>query len=269
MPRLRMYKHTRKGRKARRTKRRTQYKKTGFKTKVKKALMSMSETKSVGRAFDTSVTLGNTSNTWNWAWSVFPANGDANMLINEGTGPNERIGNRISLIGVRIPMYLLNQTPEALRIRIIVVKQKTNLPTTGGNEFINPLGNAEPFDAGHPWQADWPYNKEYGFVVKQRTFTLGGSIDWGAGTAGFPGHRPIQFTGNTGIKRLEMGFSLKSKKHYFDQHGGETRNIDQYVQYLYVWRLTQDTIPYELNHNLQALGNFQIKQFHKVYFKDV
>jgi hypothetical protein len=256
----------RKSRKPRKTTRRkvTPKGKGGtFRTKVKKALMQMSETKYVGRGLDNQITLGNTSTTWRVQEGVFPLNVQSHMLIHQGTGPNERIGNRITLTGVRIPMYLVNETPEALRIRIMIVKQKTNL-SAGAGDFINPLGDSEHFNSGHPWQADFPFNREYGTIVKQRTFTLNGSFDFGS-----INHRNQQFTGNSGIKKLDMGFSLRGKKHYFDDVGGELRNMDQYVQYVYVWRLHKNNIPYTANEDFEGLGNLQIRQFHKVYFKDV
>ena len=266
MPRLLMYKHTRKGRKARRTKRRTQYKKTGFRTKVKKALMDLSETKSIGRVKDDRITLGNTNASWEQFHNVFPDNADLNLRLPEGYGVNERIGQRITLRGIRIPMYICNQTPEPLRVRIIIYKENKviqgNVPP-----FINPLGNAEPFNYTHPWQADYAINKEMGTIVKQRTFTLSGSMDWGSVA---PLHqRPMQFTGNTGIKKVEMGFSFRNKKHFFDQIGDEFLNIDQYNQLTFVWRLYGNDVPYLANHLDEGLGNLRIRQFHKVYFKDV
>lgn len=263
-------KYRRKSRKPRKTTRRkyTPKRKGTFKTKVKKALMQMSETKSVGRFIDQSMALGSTSASWVTAAGIFPQNQVADMRIEQGTGPMERIGNRITLTSIRIPMYLVNQTPETLRVRIIVIRQRTNIPGGALREFITPLGESEAFDAGHPWQADWPINKEFGHVVKQRTFNLNGLIDWGAQTTGFPGHRPIQFTGNSGVKKVEMGFKL-NRRQYFDDVVGDIHNIDQYIQYVYVWRLNANTIPYELNHNLEGLGNLHVRQYHKVYFKDV
>ena len=187
-------KYRRKSRKPRKTTRRKyapKGKRGTFRTKVKKALMSMSETKSVGRFIDQQITLGNTSGSWLAGNAVFPYNAGTQMLINEGTGPNERIGNRITLVGARVPMYFVNETPEAIRIRVMIVKQRTNLGDGGIRQFINPLGESEDFHAGHPWQADWPYNREHGTVVKNRTFTLNGSIDFGSAIP----TRPAQWAG--------------------------------------------------------------------------
>lgn len=274
MPMKRKYR--RKSRKPRRTTRRkyTPKGKGGtFRTKVKKALMSMSETKNVGRALNDQITLGNFESEWVQAHDVFPVNSSNFFQIKEGTGPNERIGNRVTFQSIRIPMYITNQTPESLRIRVIMTKRKANieyLPNlTAYKWFINPLGESEHFNQTAPWQADWPFNKELGTVVKQRTFTLDGSIDWGSGTAGFPGHRPVQFTGNRGIKKLEMGFKLGFRHYFIPETVGQVHNTHQYQQFVFVWRIHNNTIPYEVNHNLEGVGNLQIKQFHKVYFKDV
>lgn len=270
-----MKKNRRKSRKPRRTTRRKYMpkgKRGTFRSKVKKALMSISETKNVGRAVDNQITLGNLESEWIIGNDVWPVNGSPFFDINEGTGPNERIGNRVTFQSIRIPMYITNQTPESLRIRVVILKRKANIQylpdLTAYKWFINPIGDAEHFSQTHPWQADWPFNRELGTVVKQRTFTLDGAIDWGAGTSGFPGHRPIMFTGNRGIKKLEMGVKL-GFRHYFDDDDGQIRNTAQYQQYIFVWRVHNNTIPYELNHNLEGMGNLQVKQFHKVYFKDV
>jgi hypothetical protein len=186
-------KYRRKSRKPRKTTRRKYMpkgKRGTFRSKVKKALMSMSETKSVGRVMDEHITLGNTSASWLLGQYILPVNNTSDMLIQQGTAANERIGNRIEFKSIRIPMYITNQTPETLRMRVMVVKQKTNLPAHPHENhlFVDPLGRAEQFNHVAPWQADWPCNKEIAHVVKQRTFYVNGSIDWGAQTTGFPGH---------------------------------------------------------------------------------
>jgi hypothetical protein len=275
MPMKRKYR--RKSRKPRKTIRR-KYAPKGkggtFRSKVKKALMSISETKNIGRVLNQQITIGNFESEWAKNNLIFPDNGDPSMWIQQGTDANDRIGNRITLQGIRIPMYFVNQSPETLRIRVLIVKHKRSIDMafgaiTGTSWFMDPLGNAQGFNQTDPWQADWPFNKEHGTVVKQRTFNLNGSIDWGAiAVPPFVHSRAVQFTGNSGMKRLEMGFKLR-RKQYFDDIGGEIRNVDQYSQYVFVWRLHNNTIPYEGSHNGEGLGNLQIKQFHKVYFKDV
>lgn len=247
---------------------RRRYKKASFRSKVKNALMDISETKSIGRVMDDRLTVGNIESEWRLSQPVFPVQ-DPLMIVSEGTGVNDRIGNRITLMGMRIPVYIMNQTAEALRIRVIIIK--TNANPTAANPFMNPIGLAEPFNYGHPWQADWALNKELGSIVKQRTFTLKGAVDWGS--VGALHDRLIQHTGNSGVKRLEMGFSLRKKKHHFDNYhensSGEFKNIDQYVQLVYVWRLFGNDMPYVANHGGEGLGNVRIRQFHKLYFKDV
>ncbi|WP_445772239.1 hypothetical protein [Rheinheimera sp.] len=264
MPMKRKYAR-RKPRKTRKSKARPRVKKASMRTKIKKTLFDLSETKSFGRVIDQRLTLGTLSNTWHSRVAVLPDNGDANMTLPEGTQVNERIGNRITLRGIRIPVYLLNQTPEALRIRVIVYKQSTNV-LADPLPFLNPLSEGEAFNYEHPWQADYTFNRELGKIVKQRTFTLAGTLDWGSNEGGV---RPIQFTGNTGIKRLEMGFSFKNKQHFFDQAGDEFRNIDHYKMEVYIWRLYGNDVPYNANHLAEGLGNLRIRQFQKVYYKDI
>lgn len=262
-----MKKNRRKSRKPRRTKRRKYMpkgKRGTFRSKVKKALFDMSETKQLGRALDWRLTLGTLNSEWAYEQKVFPDNADVNLRLPEGTGVNQRVGNRVTLMGMRIPMYILNQTAEALRVRVVIYKINANSATS--SPFINPLGNAEDFNYTHPWQSDYAFNKERGTIVKERKFILGGAVDWGSTTSG---PRPIQMTGQTGVKRLEMGFSFRAKKQYFDQVDDSFRNIDQYEQITFVWRLYGNDVPYLANHLNEGLGNLRIRQFHKVYFKDV
>lgn len=236
---------------------------TSFKRNVKKALMQLTETKSVGLPYDVPLTLGTLQSEWYQFHNLM-----APFTIPEGTGPNERIGARISLQRMRIPMYLCNQTPEPLLIKVVVFridKEGSNSP-----EFINPIGEGESFSPGHPWQADYPIGREYGTLVRQKKFVLNGSLDWGSQITGA---RPLQFTGNSGIKKLEMGFSFNNKKIFFQDGphapGNDINGIDNYQLFMWVWRLYGDRVPYNANHNAEGLGNLQIRQFHKLSFKDL
>lgn len=236
---------------------------TAFKRNVKKAIFALTETKAKGHSKDDPLTLGNLSSEWQQTSGL---NYGSGWHISQGTGPDERIGARITLDRMRIPMYFANMTPEPLLIKAMVVRTPALYNTTGIT-FVDPIGNAEVFNPNHPWQADYPVNKEFGTVVKQKKFVLAGAVDFGSHLIGA---RPISFTGNTGIRKLEMGFSYKNKKIFFDEGmDDEIKGMDVYNLIVYVWRLHGDRVPYDANHLNEGLGNLQIRQFHKLYFKDV
>ena len=134
---------------------------------VKKALTALSETKSIGSELSTTETLSGGSNT-NWSFNV-----QLPSAIAQGTGPNERVGNRVHKKYYQNHLYLTNLTTWPIVARVMVIKRNANATgIQGAGDFMNLIGTPENFDHTDPAQSRMKLSRDHGTTLFDKVIAI-------------------------------------------------------------------------------------------------